>query len=205
MPEKTVEALQTHRLIQEEDELWEEATRSPFLEGVESGDLPDEAFNRWLVQDYKFGLGLVSFQSLCLAKAPRKDWKPLIQGLEAMDRELDWFEKHTRKRGLDFNVLDHKICRDYVEFLAKAGTSEPYAVLAAILFGVEAAYLTAWSALRPEGPYREFILHWSNSRFADYVSQLGLIADTNSDKCQQEFFNEVLKHEKNFWRMSWEG
>lgn len=203
MRERTIKTISLHRLIKESGTLWEEATRSPFLDAIESGHLPDEAFNRWLVQDYKFGLGLVSFLSLCLAKAPRKDWKPLIRGLEAMDGELDWFEKHAKERGLDFNVPDHEICRSYVKFLAKAGSSEPYSVLAAILYGVEAAYFAAWSTLGQEGPYREFIVHWSNPLFADYVAQLGRIADANKDGRQQEFFNEVLKHEKDFWCMSW--
>lgn len=205
MQERTIETVSAHHLVQEAGVLWQEATRSPFLDAVESGHLPDQAFNRWLVQDYKFGLGLVSFQSVCLAKAPRRDWKPLIQGLDAMDCELDWFEKQAIDRGLDFNVPDHEICRGYVEFLGKAGSGESYEVLAAILFGVEAAYLAAWSALEQKGPYREFITHWSNPRFADYVAQLGRLADASSDGRQQKFFNEVLQHEKDFWRMSWTG
>ena len=67
MPERTIETVSVHQLIKGSGALWKEATRSPFPDAIDSGHLPDEAFNRWLVQDYKFGLGLVSFQSFCLA------------------------------------------------------------------------------------------------------------------------------------------
>ena len=43
------------------------------------------------------------------------------------------------------------------------------------LFGVEAAYLEAWSALEAKGPYAEFIERWSSAPFAEYVESLRAI------------------------------
>jgi thiaminase/transcriptional activator TenA len=89
--------------------------------------------------------------------------------------------------------------------LIQAAYREPYPVLLAILFGVEASYLAAWSRLSSKGPYAEFIDRWSNSRFADYVESLRVLAEDNLHKSSQRYFNDVLAHEREFWRMTWEG
>ena len=39
-------------------ELWDLGTRAEFLNAVGDGSLPEDAFNRWLVQDYLFVRGL---------------------------------------------------------------------------------------------------------------------------------------------------
>jgi thiaminase/transcriptional activator TenA len=83
--------------------------------------------------------------------------------------------------------------------------TQPYAVLLAILFGVEASYHAAWSALTPSGPYAELIERWSNPDFAAYTTALGGLAERHREEAAQEYFNEVLAHERDFWRMSWEG
>ena len=41
-----------------------------------------------------------------------------------------------------------------------------YPVLIAMLLGVEASYLAAWSAFAPAGPYAEFLARWSSADFA---------------------------------------
>jgi len=45
-----------------------------------AGDLPPDAFRRWLAQDYLFANDLMAFQATLLAKAPRDCHKPLIEG-----------------------------------------------------------------------------------------------------------------------------
>jgi thiaminase len=96
-------------------------------------------------------------------------------------------------------------CRWYTDFLIRCAYTEPYPVPLAMLFGVEASYLAAWSTLLPSGPYAEFIQRWSSADFAAYVGLLGALADRNPHEAAQEHFNEVLVHEREFWKMSWEG
>jgi len=55
------------------------------------------------------------------------------------------------------------------------------------------------------GPYAEYIERWSNSLFVDYVAELLGICDHDPDEIQQRQFNEVLRHERDFWCMTWEG
>jgi thiaminase len=83
--------------------------------------------------------------------------------------------------------------------------TQPCGVLLAILFGVEASYHAAWSALAPSGPYAEFIKRWSNPDFGAYTTTLGGLAERNLQEAAQEHFNEVLAHERDFWKMAWEG
>ena len=73
-------------------DLWRQATQAKFLCAVEDGTLPEDAFRRWLAQDYLFAKGLTTFQAIATAKAPRKPQGLLIAGLSALDEEMDWFE-----------------------------------------------------------------------------------------------------------------
>ncbi|OGA33284.1 MAG: hypothetical protein A3G80_06620, partial [Betaproteobacteria bacterium RIFCSPLOWO2_12_FULL_62_13b] len=171
--------------------LWQEATTAAFLDAIGDGTLPPEAFSRWLVQDYHFADALTSFQGIAAGKTPRQFRKPLIAGLGALDAEMDWFEAQTRVRGLKLNAPVHEICRRYCDFLIQAAYSEPYPVLLAVLFGVEASYLAAWSGLPPTGPYAEFIDRWSNPRFAEYVESLRVLAEGNLHESSQRYFDGV--------------
>ena len=192
-------------LIRRAGALWEDATHAPFLEAVRQGTLPQESFQRWLIQDYKFAMGLLAYQAICVAKSPRSDHKPLLEGLAALDAELDWFAGHAGRLDLKFDTPTHKICRRYIDYLMKMAHMEPYALLVAILFGVEASYLAAWSDLKAEGPYSEFIERWSSPQFFAYVESLGQLTDRNPHPRRQEVFNEVLLQERDFWTMTWEG
>ena len=41
-------------LVRNAGPLWDEATRSPFLDALATGRLAADAFRRWLAQDYLF-------------------------------------------------------------------------------------------------------------------------------------------------------
>ena len=192
-------------LIPHAGPLWDEATRSPFLDAVAGGALAPDAFCRWLAQDYLFAKDLMAFQAIVLAKAPRDCHKPLIEGLTALDREMGWFETHAARLHVDLDIRPHPTCRRYTDFLIRCAYTEPCPALLAILFGVEASYLTAWSALAPAGPYAEFIDRWASANFAAYVGALGALAERHPHEAAQKHFNEVLVHEREFWKMSWEG
>jgi thiaminase/transcriptional activator TenA len=185
--------------------LWQEATRSPFLDAVAAGTLPAEAFRRWLGQDYLFAKGLTAFQAIVVSKVPRECHQPLIAGLAALDAEMDWFETHAARLGLHLDVPPLPACRRYIDFLMRAAYTFPYPVLLAILYGVEVSYLEAWSALPAAGPYREFIERWSNPAFRRYVADLESLATRHPHPQAQQNFNCVLEHERDFWKMSWEG
>lgn len=191
-------------LVRAAGDLWPQATRARFLEAVADGTLPPAALARWLTQDYLFARGLASFQAILTARAPRPALRLLIDGLSALEAELAWFEGHAARLGLDLAGAPHPVGRRYVDFLIASAYVRPVPVLLAILFGVEVAYLAAWSALRPEGPHAEFVQRWSSPAFRGYVRGLRALAEAEPHPDQQAAFDEVLRHERDFWQMAWE-
>ena len=159
-------------LVAGSGDLWRQATRAKFLSAIGDGTLPEDAFRRWLAQDYLFAKGLTSFQAIVTAKAPRKPQRLLIAGLSALEEEMDWFESSATDRGVDLGADPHPICRRYVDFLIASAYSQPFEVLFAILYGVEVSYLVAWSSLQATGPYADVVKRWSSEGFVKYVQGL---------------------------------
>ena len=186
-------------------DLWRQATRAKFLSAIGDGTLPEDALRRWLAQDYLFARGLTTFLAIVTAKAPREPQTLLIAGLSALDEEMDWFESSATERGVDLKVDPHPVCRRYVDFLIASAYSQPFEVLLAILYGVEVSYLVAWSRLQPTGPYADVVRRWSSAPFVKYVQGLLAFCMQYRHAEQQEHFNDVLRHERDFWRMTWEG
>jgi thiaminase/transcriptional activator TenA len=196
---------ESSRLAVASGELWKAGTTARFLDAVGDGSLPEEAFARWLAQDHLFVDGFTRFVALTAAKTQRPDQSTIIAGLAALDAELEWFQSCARDLALDLDVEAHPICRRYVDFLIASAYSKPMEVLLAILFGVEVAYTVGWGRFEAEGRYAEFIDRWTNAEFQRYVVELMRLADAHPHPDQQEAFNEVLRHERDFWRMTWEG
>ena len=198
-------AIHDHALIRTAGPLWEGATHALFLDALATGSLAEDAFHRWLAQDYLFAKGLLAVQAILLSKAPRDCHNPLIGGLVAIDKEMAWFESHAARLPVDLDIAPHATCQRYTDFLTRCTYTEPYPVLLAILFAVEASYLGAWSALPGTGAYAEFIARWSSPDFARYVTVLGGLTVRYSHPLAQKYFNEVLVHERAFWGMALEG
>lgn len=201
----TLSLIEQSPLVLDAGQGWREGTSAEFLTAIGNGSLPNEAFHRWLVQDYAFAKGLMEFQAIAIAKTPRPAQKVLIAGLGALDAELDWFEQKADRYELDLAAETHPTCRRYVDYLVASAYTKPFDELLAILYGVEAAYLCAWSSLPARGPYAEFVERWSNPMFVEYVAALLRICDTRPSENQQRQFDEVLRHERDFWRMTWTG
>src|SRR5262249_47873112 len=177
----------------------------PLLEPGARAPLPGGASHRGPAQDYFFAKDLPAFQAIPLPKAPRACHRALVGGLGALDQELEWFESHAGRLHVDLDVPPHPTCRRYTDFLLRCGYTEVYPVLIAMLFGVEASYLAAWGAFAPVGPYAEFIARWSSADFAAYLETLGGLADRHPHEAAQRYFNEVLVHEREFWKMPWQA
>ena len=200
-----IETFETSRLAAGAGELWRRGVTARFLDAVGDGSLPEEAFHRWLVQDYLFVKGFTTFVALAAARTPRPAQSAMIGGLAALDAELGWFEGHAESRGLDLQSTAHPTCRRYVDFLVASAYTQPFEVLLAMFYGVEVAYTVAWGRLEAEGPYAEFIERWTSAEFQEYVAELLRLTDAHPHPDQQEAFDEVMRHEHDFWRMTWEG
>ncbi|MBI3997849.1 MAG: TenA family transcriptional regulator [Armatimonadetes bacterium] len=189
-------------------DLWEAATRHPFLDGIRDGPLPETAFDRWLAQDYLFVEALVRVQARILAAAPRRDFPLLAGGISALVDELAWFEEKARVRGVPLSAPMHPTCRAYTDFL-HALTSGPYAAQITALWALERAYLDAWTGARPGAPaYREFVEHWTVPAFQGYVRGLeAAVTQALGEggaavrEAAAEAFCWVARYEAAFWEI----
>ncbi len=198
-------SLQKSSFVCNAGNLWRDGTQVKFLDSILDGTLPPKAFQRWLVQNVLFTKGLTTFHAIAVTRAPRSAQKILMAGLTAMDAELEWLERTAKDLSLDLNAAHHPTCQRYVDFLIASAYTKPVEVLLAILFGVEVAHLCGWSALDATGPYAEFVARWSNKHFLGYVHQIYEVCLSHPHDSQQSEFNEVLRHERDFWKMTYKG
>ncbi|KWX56560.1 TenA family transcriptional regulator [Mycobacterium sp. NAZ190054] len=184
------------------DELWAAATRHRFLDSVRDGTITDTDFNRWLVQDAVFVADLLTFQARLLARAPRPAQSTLAGGCSALVAELDWFDAKASGRGIDMDRPPLPATLAYRDLLQRLD-SAPYESAITALWVIEKVYLLSWTtASSQSSPYREFVEHWTDPGFADYVRALG---DLATPAGHDDVIAEVLSHEVAFWDMALSG
>ena len=198
-------------LLQRHADVWQGATRHPFLEAIRGGTVPLAAFNAWLEQDYLFVADLLRFQARLLARAPRYAQAVLAGGLVALESELGWFEAQAAARGLRLEVAPRPATAAYAQALARrdAGAFAPALVA---LWALERVYLEAWQSARPGAEqYRPFVEHWTVPAFAEYVAGLqatverALAEATALAADGEAAFVEVARLERAFWDMAWQA
>ncbi|WP_284234365.1 thiaminase II/PqqC family protein [Mycobacterium antarcticum] len=183
------------------DALWNSATRHPFLDAVRDGTISAAAFDRWLAQDAVFVADLLTFQARLLARAPRSAQNVLAGGCVALVAELDWFEVQAARRGLDLGPPALPATLAYRELLQRLD-SLPFDAAVTALWVLERVYLLAWSSTASSTtPFGEFVDHWADPGFAQYVDGLGALATPDE---RHDLVSEVLTLELAFWDMALE-
>ncbi|XTP36130.1 TenA family transcriptional regulator [Mycobacterium sp. TJFP1] len=184
------------------DELWAAATRHRFLAHVRDGTITDADFDRWLVQDAVFVADLLKFQARLLARAPRPAQSTLAAGCAALVSELDWFDEQAAIRGINVDQPPLPATLAYRNLLQRLDTA-PYEAAVTALWVIEKVYLLAWTtAASQSSPYLEFVEHWTDPGFADYVGALEELATPDG---HDDVIAEVLSHEVAFWDMALTG
>lgn len=198
-------------LAQRDEARWRAATSHPFLDGARTGELPADAFDRWLVQDRHFVEALTRTWATITAVAPSADLQLLADGISAFVGELRWFDGIAAKRALA-PAPPLPAATAYVAHLHEVA-NQPYAVAMAAMWTVEAAYLDAWRSARPGAPeYRSFVEHWADDAFAAFVARIEAVADDALATASRGMFDAAaaavdatLDHEAAFWAMTWSG
>ncbi len=204
--------MKARELVERHAETWREATRHPFLDGVRDGELPEGAFEAWLVQDYLFVSDLLVFQSRLLARAPRPSQAVIVGGLVALEEELGWFEGLAGERGLALDVPRHPTTEAYRDLLLDL-EDEPFPTGIVALWAAERAYLDAWRGAEPgHRDYRPYVEHWTVPEFAGYVGGLEEAADAALGRSTEEereeaeaAFLAIARLERDFWGMAFDG
>ncbi len=210
MPADPSQLTDVDTLIELHRDEWQASTAgAAFIAGARDGSLPQEAFQRWLVQDRHFIDSLYDAQSRIIPLATGEARRVMLNGVVALQDELDWLADHAQRLDLDLSVEPVEDCRAFIDYLHTLTFAPPGVALTAI-WTVERSYLDAWSAARPgAAPYREFIEHWSNEGFQAYVTGLRdaanevLEAASPADRAAAErAFRRVMAFERRFWAMT---
>ena len=122
---------------------WDASTSaSPFIASVRSGTLDAGAFERWLAQDRHFIDGLYDAQLRIAALASGEARRALLQGVVALQEELDWLAEQSVERGIHLDVEPVDACLAFVEYLHTLSFA-PLAVALTAIWTVERSYLDA--------------------------------------------------------------
>lgn len=187
--------------------LWTAATEHPFLAAVRDGTLHESAFDTWLVQDHRFVEDLLWFQSRLLARAPDAARAVLAGGLVALVDELAWFATMAEQRGLSLVVERRPEAQAALDLLERLDVAPAQDALVG-LWGIERAYLDAWSFAAPGAEqFREHVTHWTTPEFGIYVTGLGAAADDVIDDPARaaRVLAEIAMMERAFWDMAFAG
>jgi thiaminase len=193
-------------LVSRHTAAWQAATVHPFLAGVREGSVPEDAFDRWLAQDYLYVQALVRAQSRIAAAAPLADVGLLAGGVVATVGELGWFEEMAARRGVVLDALMHPATRAYCDFLL-ALTYSGYPAQITAIWALERTYLESWEGARPGAqPYREFVKRWTTDGFRSYVADLQASVDRQLEAAvgqqareAEDAFFWVTHYERAFW------
>mmetsp|Transcript_23503 Transcript_23503/g.41000 ORF Transcript_23503/g.41000 Transcript_23503/m.41000 type:complete len:257 (+) Transcript_23503:85-855(+) len=199
-------------------ELWTECTEAhPFLQGCFEGNLDDQKFDTWLVQDYHF---VKTFQEFVgdgvYKKAPAEHRATIRDGIAALEDELVWFQQMARSRNIegleDAILLPANVAyRKYLQLLVEEGD---YTILAVAFWAIEVVYQEAWARVLEGGARRfhEFAARWGNDGFGAYVAQLEKQADealvgagSHAAGDAAAVLKQVMQLEVGFWQMAFEG
>ncbi len=197
----------SQRLLDANADLWAQITTHPFVLAAADGTLPQEAFDRWLVQDHHFVVGFRRYLGRMLDLATDEDARDLLAGgIAALTPELELFRSAATERDLDLDTEPSPTTLGYTAYVQVA-PSEGFPVALAVLYGVEKAYHDAWAAVRAQAerssPYWGFIDNWSSQAFGDYVEQIAATLDRltpdGPDDGIRRAFTRVVRFELAFW------
>ncbi|RDI70940.1 TenA family protein [Halopelagius longus] len=176
------EARFTDWLRERAEPAWSDATGHRFTRELGSDELDDDAFRRYLLQDYAFLETLVGTFGHAVGDAPTMASKGrLAEFLGTLTaEENDYFERSFEALGVPESAYADptttKTTRAFEDLLRRAGTEGGYAEALAVLVPAEWVYLAWADAVRDESPSRFYLAEWidlhANEEFEAFVAWL---------------------------------
>ena len=196
--------------------IWDAIFAHPFLKNLESGELPEESFRYYLVQDYHFLEGFARAVALALSKAPdsptlqllaqrvpvpveRQLHRTLFAQLAIDEDEVESTEPAPTARA----YMDHMIASAAGGDVGEAATALlpcpwTYHELGARLGAVDHPVYGTWASVYTEGLLVESVRAWR--------SQVDAYGRDTTDKQRgrlKEIFLTSSRYEYMFWDMAY--
>lgn len=127
---------------------WSDAANHVFTQAIGDGSVPEEAYARYLIEDYTFITDLASTIGFLVAKAPAMRSKSRLSGFLALltSEENDYFLRSFKALGVDPEVYEAAaqgpVTRAFAELLLTASGKGRYTEGLACLLCAEWCYLT---------------------------------------------------------------
>ena len=213
----------TDELFEVARPVWEAQLEHPFVRGIAAGDLDEERFRRWVVQDYLYLEEFARVFAWAAAKADRL--ASMAWYAEALDltlnTEMELHRAYAARFGISAEELEAgemwPTTRAYTDFLVRTAADGDLAGLVAALLPCAWGY--AWigrrlaEADRPaDRRYADWIEQYASAEFqqaADWLREEmdRLAADTTPERRERlrELFLLSSRYEWMFWEMCWHG
>ncbi|QFT29786.1 Thiaminase-2 [Labrenzia sp. THAF82] len=154
-------------LVARAEPFWSAATEHPFTRAIGDGSMPDEAYTRYLIEDYTFVTDLASTLGYLVAKAPRMQSKTQLSAFLALltSEENDYFLRSFEALGVPASTYETAAqgptTRAFADLLVSSAGKGSYPDGLACLLCAEWCYLT-WGRREAQKPKPEafYLAEW---------------------------------------------
>lgn len=213
----------TDWLAQRAEPFWSEATDHVFTHAIGDGTMPDEAYVRYLIEDYTFITDLASTLGYLVAKAPDMQAKSRLSAFLALltSEENDYFLRSFDALGVPretyARAAQGPVTRSFADLLLKSSGGGTYPEGLTCLLCAEWCYLT-WGereAKKPR-PAQFYLAEWIDlhavAGFEDFVGwirqELDRIGPSLGAEMQErlaDLFRQMSALERDFFETAWSG
>ena len=191
--------------------LWQEMLDHPLLARMRNGTIGEEAFERWMRQDYLFVKSAIPFLAALIPRGPASHWQPLARAVGTLEREIRLFEEQAAHLGVDLgDATPSETVHAFNQFLLataqRASYEEAFAVLYAAHRATHESFRFVKAGLAPDSPVVPFVKNWAGREFGFYLGylateldRLAAEADPATRAAMAEIFEEVIRHEIAFF------
>lgn len=210
------------RLRAEHADAWEACFTHPFVQAIGRGDLAEDRFRTFLVQDYLFLIDYARVLATASAKAPdlesQKRFAELARSTLVVEMELH--RDVCEEWGIDASALEGAeplpTTVAYTSFLLRCASGD-IGELGAALLPCQWGYADVGRRLKEAGlPRHERYAAWIES-YADpdyqaltdwlraFVDRAGASISGDAYTRWSRIFATTLRYEAAFWEMAWSG
>ncbi len=168
-------------LLAHSEQQWSQLAVHPFVQAVARGELSDEVFRRWLVNDHHYNVEYQRFIAGLAGIAPTDAATEAIATATSGSRlGLSQLRKLAERFVVDLDAEPEPATVGLTAFL-QAQVSRGYPTAMSALYAAEKAYVDTWSAVRPTAnrstPYWFLLDYWSSDAYGYWSESLGRLID----------------------------